>query len=444
MMDYQNLLNRALERGVSEAEIYVQRQRGLDLSLFEGEVDRHSVSDVTVLALRGVYQGSMGHISSEHLADDQADGLIDKLIDNARALTVRQPFTIFEGSAEYPVLKKDKDDFTVYPTREKIDLLKTLEAGILKRDPRVARVGGAKYCEIREEVRILNSKGLDLGKDDSYAYIYANGVFAEDGDTKSHMEIKLANRFGEFDVDALAALIVERGVRKLHGQPVATRRYPIVFHNETFAGLIHAFSSLFSGDAAVRNLTALKDKVGTRIAGENVTLVDDPLCGEAYFNHTFDDEGVACRTKEIVKEGRLTTLLHNLKTAAMFRVEPTGNGFKPGAAAAVGVSASNLHLKPGHEAPDDLIASAVDGLYITDLQGLHSGINVVSGNFSLQASGFTIQNGRIGDPVTLIVVSGNIFSLLNEIEAIGSDLTFTVQGTGSPTVRVGHLSISGT
>ncbi len=444
MMNLQQLLKRALERGVSEAEVYVQRSRGLNISLFEGEVEDHSVSDVTVLALRGVYRGNMGNVSTENLAVDQVDFLVDKLLDNASALTVAQPFVIYGGSAAYPVMTREKDDFTQVAVRDKIGLLTSLEREILARDPRVSKVGGAKYSESHEEVRILNSRGLDLKRDDSFAYVYANGVFVEDGDTKSHMEIKLTHRFQEFDMPALAALIVERGVRKLHGQPVATRRYPVVFHNETFAGLLHAFSSLFSGDAAVRDLTALKDKVGTRIAGDCVTMVDDPLCAQAYFNPVFDDEGVACRTKEIVRDGVLTTLLHNLKTAAMLGVDPTGNGFKPGAAAAVGVSASNLYLKPGRESPGAIMASVDDGLYITDLQGLHSGINVVSGNFSLQASGFTIKNGRIGAPVTLIVVSGNLFTLLNEIEGIGSDLAFTVHGTGSPTVRVGPLSVSGT
>ena len=100
--------------------------------------------------------------------------------------------------------------------------------------------------------------------------------------------------------------------------------------------------------------------------------------------------------------------------------------------------------KTGDKSFDELIAPINDGLYITDLQGLHSGVQAISGNFSLQASGFKIINGKIDHPVKMIVVSGNFFEILNSIKEIGNDLELSdLSGFGSPSVFVGNLAIGG-
>ena len=118
-------------------------------------------------------------------------------------------------------------------------------------------------------------------------------------------------------------------------------------------------------------------------------------------------------------------------------------GYKAGVSSGVGVRPSNFYIAPGEKSLDELFAECDNGFYLTDVQGLHAGINIINGDFSLQAQGFEIVAGKLGKPVTLVVASGNITSLLNDVLEIGSDLTFKTGSIGAPSLLVGKLSISG-
>ena len=157
----------------------------------------------------------------------------------------------------------------------------------------------------------------------------------------------------------------------------------------------------------------------------------------------FDDEGVPCKTKLVVENGVFNGFLHNLKTANFFKTEPTGNGFKLGVAGAVSTRPTNLFIKEGNKTKDEIIATVEDGLYITDVQGLHAGLNPVSGDFSAQASGFRIEQGKITYPVSLIVVSGNFLKLLQDVVIVGNDEFISYNGVSAPSIKVRELSISG-
>ena len=124
-------------------------------------------------------------------------------------------------------------------------------------------------------------------------------------------------------------------------------------------------------------------------------------------------------------------------------MKTTGNGFKSSYASSIGVSESNLYLQEGKMTFDQLMSEIGEGLIITDLAGLHSGANVVSGDFSLAAKGFYVENGKKTFPVEQITVAGNYFDLLKNIVAIGNDLKFPMSNIGSPSVIVEGLSIAG-
>jgi PmbA protein len=92
---------------------------------------------------------------------------------------------------------------------------------------------------------------------------------------------------------------------------------------------------------------------------------------------------------------------------------------------------------------NDLFQTVQDGLYITEVQGAHSGANPISGDFSLQASGFVIENGTLRQPVALITVSGNFVTLLQDVKQVANDVKTSYFGITSPSVRVGKMSVSG-
>jgi PmbA protein len=160
----------------------------------------------------------------------------------------------------------------------------------------------------------------------------------------------------------------------------------------------------------------------------------------------FDSEGTPCKVKTVVEEGVLKTLLHNLKTAAKAGVESTGNASRARAASPVGVAPSVLRIEPGSLSADELVQTLGDGLIITELEGIHAGVDAISGDFSLKSAGFLVEGGRIVRPVSNITVAGNFITLLKGVSALGSDILFSLPQTAyfaSPSVLVERLSVAG-
>jgi len=433
---YQEWIDLGLSKGITDLQVFSVRNKSLKLSVYQGKLDQHVVSDVESVTVRGIYDNKLSTVRFENFSHQNVSKMLDQLIENAKALTVVEPAIIFAGSKSYPEVKDELFDFGSVPVIEKIDMLKKLEQHILDNEF-VTQVQSTMYQELDTKTTLVNSKGLHLQRHNTYAYAYAIGVFQKGEDIKTAYDIKLAKKFSEFNAKEMAETTIKQGVSKLGGISIKTGSYPVVFSNEMFADVLDVFTSIFSGEAAYRNLTPLKDKVGKQIAGTHINLIDDPLHPDAYFKNPFDDEGVACQKRYVVKNGVFTGFNHSLKTASIFKEEPTGNGFNGG------ISTTNFYIEPTLTSFDNLIIDIKDGVYITDLVGLHAGVKAVSGEFSLQASGFKIINGKIDHPVKMIVVSGNFFEALNHVTGIGSDFKFNLSGIGSPSVYIESLMIGG-
>ncbi|MDX9691850.1 MAG: metallopeptidase TldD-related protein [Acholeplasmataceae bacterium] len=433
---YQKWIDLGKKKGLTDLEIFAVRNKSLKLTVYQGKLDQHVQSDIEQVTIRGIYNQKLSTVRFENLSTEFVDQMLDKLIANANALTVVEPAIIYEGSKSYPEVKDELFDFTKVPVLKKIDLLKTLEAEVLKNEF-TTQVQTTQYTELDTETVLVNSKGLHLKRHNTYAYAYAIGVFNKDEDIKSSYDINLVKSFDEFNALEMAKETIEKGVSKLGGTSVKSQAYSVVFSNEMFADILGVFTSIFSGEAAYRNLTSLKDKVGVKVFGENINLIDDPLHKDAYFKNPFDDEGVACQKRYVIDKGVFTGFNHSLKTASIFKQEPTGNSFGGS------IHPTNFYLDPSHTSFDEMIKDIKDGIYITDLVGLHAGVKTVSGEFSLQAGGFKIKDGKIDHPVKMIVVSGNFFEAMNQVKGIASDLKFSLSGVGSPSVYVESLMIGG-
>jgi PmbA protein len=224
--------------------------------------------------------------------------------------------------------------------------------------------------------------------------------------------------------------------------PVPSGAYPVLLRHDVAASLLATFADAFSAESVQRGLSLLTGRLGEAIASPLVTLVDDPFLADGSASAPFDAEGVATVRKEVISSGVLTTYLHNLKTARKDGVRSTGNAARASHKAPVGVAPSNFVLSPGPLQFGELVAAVENGLLVTAVQGLHSGANPVSGDFSLGATGYRIVNGSITAPVDQITLAGNFFRLLAEVEAVGDDLDFT-GSFGAPTLRVRALSVAG-
>ena len=440
-MDTKLLFEKALEAGIKEIEVYRVKTTRSEVGIFNHEVENFSSSTSNVSYIRGAYNG---HLGAVYLEDNKisVDEVIETIKENATLININEPYFIYPGDETYPELKPYEGDFHEHTLAEKSEMILALAKKVEALNEYVT-CPEAEYSESTFEYVIENSNGLSVSKKGGYAVIYAS-VLAKKGDeVKSGYEVQMAKKFAEFDMDKLAAEAVETVVSKLGAEPIVSGKYKTVVKNTVVRSLLGAFSNIFTAEAVIRKMSFLEGKEGTQVFGTNISIVDDPLCELAPSQDSFDDEGVSAKVKTVVENGVFKTFLHNLKTAKMMNTETTGNGYKAGVSAGVGVKPSNFYVVPGEKTLDELFAECGDGFYLTDVQGLHAGINAISGDFSLQAQGFEIVDGKLGKPVNLVVASGNFKKLFNEVVSIGSDLVFKTGNIGAPSLLVSELSISG-
>ena len=327
------------------------------------------------------------------------------------------------------------------PTEDKISAALAME----KAAKAGALIKAVDHCGVsygEGSTLIMNTYGLNLEhrSNSASAYAYARAVRGdgEDAETKVGGAWWDGKDWRKFEPVKLGEAAARDAVSKLGAKQVKSGKYKIAMKNEAFASLIGAYSSVILADSAQKGLSLLAGKLGEQIASDKFTLIDAPLYAER--ESPFDSEGVATFDKPVIENGAFKTFLHNLKTAAKDGVKSTGNA-SGGYRSPIKVSPKNLYLKPGGISRDALIEQAGDGLYITELAGLHSGTSAVSGDFSLLAEGFLIEGGKLTRPVEQITVAGNFFDVIKDVEAVADDLRWS--GIGSPAVLIGGLNVAG-
>ncbi len=439
----QQVLAAAREAGITAAEIYLSSGDSFRAMCQQGQVNNYTVNSTRGLSLRGLYQGKMGYAATEAFDDEAVAQLVRGVKESAALIEDEDVQEIYPGDAEYPALDQYNPALDQVPEARKLQFVLDLEKCAKEKDPRIVQLTYDMLSTTSGQTRIANSYGLNLSFRDNLAVAVASALAKEGDRVSTGTGFAISRDFEALSVEKIAGEAVEEALFMLHAAPVPSGTYRAIIHSRCMPDLLGVFSDVFSAENAQKGMSLLAGKEGEVIAAPCVTLMDDPLLPGGLASRPFDAEGVAARSKAVIENGRLTTLLHNLKTARKAGVKTTGNAAKGGYAGTVEVAPSNFYLKPGEKSLEQLTAEMGEGLVITDVSGLHAGANAISGDFSLIAQGYTVKNGRKDQPVERITVAGNFYQLLKNIRAVGSDLCFPGSSMGSPSVDVGEIAVAG-
>ena len=447
-MDYQSFKNAVIaacaEFGITEYELYYQSGSDTTIGVFAHEINEFSSSEGGGICFRCIADGKMGYASTQALNVHEAREIVRRAADNAACLETEEAVFLCEGGKEYKALERKTYDLPT--TEELIQTALDTQEKIYAADPMV--IDGCQTQVISEssEIAIYNSKGLDLTYSNKVCGLVVAAVVSDGKEMSDSYEIKLG-ALNSIDTDALAKKAVEDAKRKLGGEAPESGAMSVIFNPEAMCSLLGVYSSIFSSENAQKGLSRLAGKEGEVIAAPCVTLVDDPFHPESPAPMNFDGEGCPTATKKVIDGGKLNTLLYNMKTAAVAGKETTGNASKAGYDSSVGIRPFTMYLENGSMTEEELLKKAGNGVYITSLGGLHAGANPISGDFSLQSSGFKIENGLKTDYVKSFTVAGNFYELLKNIAALADNchLPRAMGSTafGSPSVLVEGLSVAG-
>ena len=440
----QAVIAAAEKLGIAEYELYYSSSESTSVGTFHHEINEFSSSLDGGVCFRCIVDGKMGYASTEELSAEQAADIVKRAADNAKTLESEDKQFLVEGGQEYQPLELKE-----YALPDTAKLVKTAldgESEIHKADPLVLDSSQAGASIVTSKIAIFNSKGLDLSYEHGLSYYTAAAVVSDGKEMSNAYKIKVGS-FDELDLKKEAEEAVADAKNMLNADVAPTGSYPVVFSPRAMTSLLATFSGVFSSESAQKGLSRLAGKEGQKIANDNVTIIDDPFYKDSSMPINFDGEGSPTYCKSVIENGVLNTLLYNLKTAAIAGVKTTGNGAKAGYSSSVGIRPFTLYIAAGKLTEEELFAKAGNGVFIDELGGLHAGANPISGDFSLQSSGFMIEGGKKTKAVKSFTVSGNFYDLLNQITELSDKVElprpFGMTSFGAPHVLVEGLTVAG-
>lgn len=440
------LVKAGMEYGFEECEASFVTESSMSIDILNGEVSSYENSATSALSFRGLKNGQMGYCSTNILDESSIDYLLKSAMENCEVLNDEDPQFIYcdeNNKNLYYSQLSDAYDKNTYKSFSELGL--KLEKAILSLDSRIDAVDFLTISCSTGPYLIINSKGLHSYRDSDGISIMASArVTDSDGSVKSGGHYWIGKDIDDFDMDKFLSKFKDNIIGKMGAKSCKPGNYKTVLRNEAFQQFFMVFFGNFLATTMQRGLSLLADKEGEKIASDVFTVKEQPMFDKALTKIPFDDEGVLTTEKAIIDKGVFATALYDLKSANKAGKASTGNGFRGGSA--VSEMPTNLIVEAGDKNLDELLEEVGEGIMLTDLSGLHAGVNAISGDFSLLCEGYLIENGKKGRPVEQITVAGNFYDVIKSIKSVGNDIINVPSGEGeffTPSVYIESLAISG-
>jgi PmbA protein len=455
-------IEQALRAGAVDAEVVAFEGEEFAAHVRMGEIDQLTESGSQALGLRVFFEADGGQRTASTSTSDLSEGGMAQLVRGAIELakvTGADPFAGLPNREAFGSLPVEnlalyfEDVHEIAPV-ERIEMARRCEAAALAEDSRIGNSKGASFDLSTSRRVMVNSRGFAGEYRRSYCGFSVTPIAQDAGGAmQSDFWYSSARTARLLDSpEEVGRIAAQRALRKLGARRVPTCQCPVVFPPEVARGLMVNLLHAADGDAIYRNASMLAGKLGERVAGENITLVDDgtmvfermlPGGGSVrvggFGTSPFDGDGLATRRTVVIERGVLKELLLNTYTGRKLGMASNGKASR-GLAGAPGIGGGNYFLEPGELTPEQIVAEVKSGLFVLSTMGF--GVNLVTGDYSQGASGLWIENGELTHAVEEITIAGNLKEMFRNVSAIGNDLEF--RGAGAvPTVRIEGMTVAG-
>ncbi|MBU3690019.1 MAG: hypothetical protein B7C54_02100 [Acidimicrobiales bacterium mtb01] len=433
----------ALAQSGEQVEAYVSRSLSTDVRVYEGEVEHFVSAQSEGIGIRVIRDGRTGTSYAGTLDPAVIADVLAEARDNLGYGEVDEWSGLAEpdGVAVTPqVLWSDRLENV--PTARKIELAKELERLARAADSRV-RVDDSNYSDAFGEAAVATTTGIRVSGRENGCYLSV-GTLADDGDeTQTGFGFSVGRDVDELDVEKAAREAADRATRLLGATKPASRRVTVVLDPFVTAQFLGIIGGTLNGDSVVKGRSLFANRLGDQVASPLVTLVDDPTNPLAYTATDIDGEGLAARRNVLIDRGTLGMFVQSSYSARRMGVSTTGNGTRGGYAGSPGAGCLALQVAPGTRSQAEIVAGIDDGILIQQVQGLHSGVNPVSGDFSTGAAGITITNGALGAPVREFTIASTLQKMLLDIAEVGGDLEWLPMRATGVSLVIHDVTMSG-
>ncbi len=431
-------------------EVYVTRGTDTEVRAYEGEVESLTSADSSGVGIRVLLRG--GEDSGSQVGFAWAGSLDPAVIaatladarDNARFATPDPDVVLAEPDGVHAVeLDLWDDGVTSTPIEKKVALAVELERATRGADPRVRQVSSADYSDSRVEVALATTTGISSFRRRTNAFLSVDAIVGEGADTQTGAGFTVARGPGGLVPDEAMDDAVLRATRMIGAQKARSAHCTVVFDPRVVSTLLSVVASALSGEAVVKGRSFFAGRIGESVAASSITLVDDPTDARAYGAASHDGEGLACRRNVLISDGFLRMFVFDTVSARRAGAVSTGSAVRGGFAGTPSAGCRALVLSPGNKGQSDILAAVGDGLFVQSVTGVHSGVNPVSGDFSVGAEGLMIERGALGQPVREVTVASTLQRMLQSVVEIGADLRWLPGLAAGQTLAIADMALSG-
>jgi PmbA protein len=434
----------ALAAGATDAEAWAEESTSRRIRVYGGEVESLSDAGGRGVGVRAFAGARSGYAYGTDLSDE---GVAEVARAAREAAEVADEDEHAGFPAEFGTSAVDglaSPALAEWSTGRKVELALAIERAARAHEG-VTQVENAVYSDAEGTVALVNSRGFSATYSATQAWAYASAFAGAGTDLMTGLGVGLGRDPDALDAEAIGDEAAERALALMGARRPESRRCPVVLDAFVAASFLGFIGSMLSAEAVQRGRSLFAGRQGDEVADPALALVDDGTHPEGPASALFDAEGSPTRRTPLIEGGRLLGFLYDARTARKAGTETTGNASRGSYRSPPSVGTTNLIVEPGVEDLGGLVRAAGEGLYVTDVAGLHSGVNPVSGTFSVGASGRLIENGELGAPVRELTIASDLVSMLRAVRAVGSEGRWVPFGGSvkAPPVLIGEMSLSG-
>ncbi|HEU4904639.1 MAG TPA: TldD/PmbA family protein [Solirubrobacterales bacterium] len=439
-------IERAGAAGAEGAEAYVSEAETREVRVHGGEIESLTAATQRGLGLRVWIGGRVGYGFGTELSAAGVAAIAERAVEAARVAD-EDEFAApggDTGAPPAPAGLSDPSQGEWSPARI-AELALAVERSALAADERVVAVEQAVYFDSAERVAIAASGVVGGEYETTSCYAYLQALAQGDAGRETGLGFGLARGPAALDPEAIGREGADRATEMIGSSKPPSRSCPVVLDPTVAASFVGLLGKALGADSVQRGRSPLADRLGDEVAGEAFVLHDDGLDPAGFDSAPFDAEGTPRRRTALIEGGRLRSFLYDAYTARRGEAASTGNAGRSGYRSPPAVSASNLVVATGEKGLEELLGAAGDGVLVTDVAGLHSGVNPVTGVFSVGASGRAIRGGAAAEPLREFTIAGDLVSMLRAVRAAGSEARWVPFGgsVSAPPLLIGEISVSG-
>ena len=422
-------LDVAKKIGASDASVTIGHSISETVNFRNKNLDESNRSDGLAFSIDTYIGKKKSSISSSNLLNENLDILIEKCYETTKIT----PEDEFNSLPDKNLLADKLKDLNIYDNThidndKKIHYLKELE-NIASEDKKIINTESS-FTEKKTNFILANSDGFCSGYKTSSFTTSCVAVAKDENSMERDYEYSSKRYLDDIkDPQALGKLASDQTIRKLSPKKIGSEKLSVIFDKRIAKGMLSAFASAISSSAIARGTSFLKDKINEQIFSNSINIIDKPDIIKGLGSKNFDSEGIKSETLNLVKEGVLKNYLVDTYNGRKLNLQSNGRSG----------GTTNLYFENGKQSYDELLKTNSKCIYITETIG--HGSNLVTGDYSVGATGFFVEDGEFKYPINEITIAGNFKDMFKNI-FLANDLDFEYS-TNSPTMMIEGMTVAG-